>query len=122
MISSLMMRTSVVLLTLGMLLGIHMGMQNDFQLAPAHAHLNLIGGVLMFLFGLFYRLNPAVGATTLAKTQGIFHLIGAIVFPAGIAVVLIEGPGFEFAPIFGSLIVLIAMVLFAIVVFKATKA
>src|SRR3954466_3668437 len=110
MISSLMMRTSVVLLIAGMLFGIHMGMQNDFQLAPAHAHLNLIGGVLMFLFGLFYRLNPAVGATSLAKTQGIFHIIGAIVFPIGIAIVLLKGPSFEFAPIFGSLIVLLAMV------------
>lgn len=122
MISTLMMRTSVILLILGMLFGIDMGMRNNFQLAPAHAHLNLIGGVLMFLFGLFYRLNPAVAATGLAKTQGIFHLIGAIVFPVGIAIVLLKGPSFEFAPIFGSLIVLLAMVLFAIVVFKATKA
>ena len=34
-----------------MLAGIVMGIQQNFVLAPAHAHLNLIGGVLLFLFG-----------------------------------------------------------------------
>jgi hypothetical protein len=48
--------------------------------------------VLLFLFGLFYRFVPAAGATTLAKVQGWVHMIGGIVFPAGIAVVLTKGP------------------------------
>src|SRR5467141_607086 len=67
MIGSLMMCLSVVVLLVGMLAGIVMGIQQDFALAPAHAHLNLIGGVLLFLFGLYYRLVPAAGTTTLAK-------------------------------------------------------
>jgi heme/copper-type cytochrome/quinol oxidase subunit 1 len=75
-----MMCLSVVILLIGMLAGIAMGIQQNFTLAPAHAHLNLIGGVLLFLFGLFYRLVPAAGATTLAKVQGWIHMIGAIVF------------------------------------------
>jgi hypothetical protein len=50
--------------------------------------------VLLFLFGLFYRLVPAAGATALAKVQGWFHMIGAIVFPAGVAVVLTKGTSF----------------------------
>jgi len=101
MIGSLMMCLSVVVLLVGMLAGIAMGIQQNFTLAPAHAHLNLIGGVLLFLFGLYYRLVPAAGATTLAKVQGWLHMIGAILFPAGVAVVLLKGPSFEAAPIAG---------------------
>lgn len=122
MIGSLMMCLSVVVLLVGMLAGIAMGIQQDFTLAPAHSHLNLVGGVLLFLFGLYYRLVPAAGTSTLAKIQGWLHMIGAIVFPAGIAAVLLKGPSFEAAPIIGSLLVVAAMTLFAIIVFRTSRA
>src|SRR5438445_13578981 len=95
MIGSWMMCLSVMILLAGMLAGIAMGIEQNFTLAPAHAHLNLIGGVLLFLFGLYYRLVPAAGTTALAKVQGWLHIIGAIVFPVGVAVVLTKGPSFE---------------------------
>jgi hypothetical protein len=53
MIGSVMMCVSAVILMAGMLAGIAMGIKQDFVLAPAHAHLNLVGGVLLFLFGLY---------------------------------------------------------------------
>jgi hypothetical protein len=122
MIGSLMMCMSAVILLVGMLAGIVMGIQQNFVLAPAHAHLNLIGGVLLFLFGLYYRLVPAAGTTTLAKVQGWLHMIGAILFPVGVAVVLLKGPSFEAAPIAGSLIVVVAMALFVVIVFRSSRA
>jgi hypothetical protein len=122
MIGSLMMCVSVVVLLIGMLAGIVMGIQQNFVLAPAHAHLNLVGGVLLFLFGLYYRLVPAAGTMTLAKVQGWLHIAGGILFPAGVAVVLLKGPSFEAAPIAGSLIVVGAMVLFAVIVFRTRHA
>ena len=122
MIGSLMMCMSVVILLVGMLAGIAMGIQQNFTLAPAHAHLNLVGGVLLFLFGLYYRLVPAAGTTTLAKVQGWLHMTGAVLFPAGIAVVLLKGPSFEAAPIAGSLIVVAAMALFTVIVFRSARA
>ena len=121
MIGSLMMCTNAVVLLVGMLAGIAMGIEQNFTLAPAHAHLNLIGGVLLFLFGLYYRLVPAAGTTTLAKVQGWLHIIGAILFPAGVAIVLLKGPSFEAAPIAGSLIVVAAMALFAVIVFRFSR-
>ena len=45
MIGSLMMCIGVVVLLVGMLAGVAMGIEQDFALAPAHAHLNLVGGV-----------------------------------------------------------------------------
>jgi hypothetical protein len=121
MIGSLMMCTSAVILLVGMLAGIAMGIEQNFVLAPAHAHLNLIGGVLLFLFGLYYRLVPAAGTSTLAQVQGWLHMSGAIVFPVGVAVVLLKGPSFEAAPIAGSLIVVAAMALFAVIVFRTSR-
>jgi hypothetical protein len=122
MIGSLMMCVSVVILLVGMLAGIVMGMQENFTLAPAHAHLNLVGGVLLFMFGLYYRLIPTAGRTTLATVQGWMHIIGAILFPAGVALVLVKGTGFIAAPIVGSLIVTAAMALFAVIVFRTSRA
>ena len=121
MIGSLMMCTGAVILLVGMLAGIAMGIQQNFVLAPAHAHLTLVGGVLLFLFGLYYRLIPAAGTSTLAKVQGWLHMTGAILFPVGVAVVLLKGPAFEAAPIAGSLIVVAAMALFVVIVFRSSR-
>jgi hypothetical protein len=118
MIGSLMMCVSVVILLVGMIAGIAMGIQQNFVLAPAHAHLNLVGGVLLFLFGLYYRLIPAAGRTTLARIQGWLHIFGGILLPAGIALVIVGGTAYKAAPIVGSLVMVLAMALFVVVVFR----
>jgi len=122
MIGSIMVRVAVAILLVGMVAGIAMGIQQDFTLAPAHAHLNLVGGVLLFLFGLYYRLIPAAGNGTLAIVQGWLHIAGAILFPAGIAIVLLRGTSFIAAPIAGSLITVAAVALFAVIVFRTSRA
>jgi hypothetical protein len=121
MIGSLMMRVGVVVLLIGMLGGIAMGIRQDFALQAVHAHLNLVGGVLLFLFGLYYRLVPAAGNSALAKTQGWLHIIGGIFFPIGVAVVIFKGESWIVLPIVGSLIVVVAMALFALIVFRTSQ-
>ena len=121
MIGSLMMCVGVVVLLVGMLAGIAMGVQQDFTLAPAHAHLNLVGGVLLFLFGLYYRLVPAAGKSMLAKVQGWLHIAGAILFPAGVAIVILKGTSFIAAPVVGSLIAVVAVALFAVIVLRTSR-
>ena len=122
MIGPLMMCVSVVILSIGMLAGIVMGIQQDFALQPAHAHLNLVGGVLLFLFGLYYRLFPAAGQSTLATIQGWLHIVGGVLFPLGVAIVVLKGDTYVVFPIVGSLIVLAATALFAVIVFRTSKA
>ncbi|HLZ03691.1 MAG TPA: hypothetical protein VKR55_16280 [Bradyrhizobium sp.] len=121
MIGSLMMCVSVVVLLCGMLLGIVMGISEDFVLQPAHAHLNLLGGVMLFLFGLYYRVVPAAGGSRLAKFQGWLHIAGGLLLPAGVAVVVTHGNAFVAIPIVGSLITLAAMALFAVIVFRTAR-
>ena len=45
-------------------------------------------------------------------------MVGAIAFPAGVAAVLLKGPSVEAAPIGGALIVVVAMALFTVIVFR----
>ena len=51
---------------IGMAGGIYMGVIDDHSLAPAHAHLNLIGFVMMSVMGTFYALAKAQISTRLA--------------------------------------------------------
>jgi hypothetical protein len=122
MISNLLLRVSVVLLMIGLALGMVMGIRQDFSLMPVHAHLNLIGFVLMFAAGLYYRLVPAAGEGLLATTQGFLHIVGAIVLPAGLAAMLSWGPGYELIVVIGSIVVFVAMALFAVIVYRTTAA
>jgi hypothetical protein len=118
MIASNLLRVSVVIILVGMVLGMAMGMAQDFRLMPAHAHLNLLGFVCLFLAGLYYQAVPEAAATTLATFQAWIAVIGAIAFPIGICVVLLKGPQYEIYPIAGSIVAFLGMLLFAIIVFR----
>ena len=112
-------RVSVSLGLIGILLGIVMGIRQDFVLMPAHAHLNLLGFVTMFLSALYYRVVPEAAASGLARYQAIVSVTGAVVFPIGIACVLLGGHDrFEPVVIAGALTVLLGMALFAVIVFR----
>jgi len=52
-----------------MLGGIAMSISGDHTLAPAHAHLNLVGRVTMALFGICYHPVPIAGAAGLARVH-----------------------------------------------------
>jgi len=112
-------RVSVSLGLIGIVLGIVMGIRQDFVLMPAHAHLNLLGFVTMFLSALYYRVVPEAGASGLARYQAIVSVAGAVVFPIGIACVLVGGHDrFEPVVVAGALTVLLGMALFAVIVFR----
>ena len=70
------MLVGVVFLVLGIPIGMYMGAANNFALAPLHAHLNLLGFVLMTVFGILYRMVPAMAASGLAKAHFWLHTIG----------------------------------------------
>ncbi|MBR1220336.1 hypothetical protein JQ557_20210 [Bradyrhizobium sp. U87765 SZCCT0131] len=118
--AALMLSASAVLLLVGMVAGIVMGVQHDFTLGPAHAHLNLVGGVLTFLCGLYYRAVPQATTLTLARAQAALHIVGSLVFPFGIALVATQG--IQIVAIVGSLIVTLAMALFVVVVLRTARA
>ena len=114
-------RISVSLGLIGIVLGVVMGIRQDFALMPAHAHLNLLGFVTLFLSALYYRVVPEAAAGTLARYQAIVSVAGAVVFPIGIACVLLGGhERFEPVVVAGALTVLLGMALFAVIVFRTS--
>jgi len=59
-------RAAVLMVIAGMIWGIAMGISQDHSTLPAHAHLNLLGWVSLFLFGIYYHLHPAIDRSRLA--------------------------------------------------------
>ena len=63
----------------GMIWGIVMAISRDHSAMPAHAHLNLLGWVSLFLFGIFYHLHPAIDRSRAALVQVTVWIIGTVV-------------------------------------------
>src|SRR3954452_10415151 len=110
--STLSFRAAVLFGLLGMGMGIAMAIARDHATMPAHAHLNLLGWVSLFLFGLYYKLNPALDASRRAMAQVITWCVGTIVLTIGVAG---SNLGYEIAdPIagLGTLVIVAGMVFF----------
>jgi hypothetical protein len=54
-------------LLVGMILGIVMGAREDFQFAPVHAHINLIGFACHSIFGMAYKQWPVLASSAFAR-------------------------------------------------------
>jgi hypothetical protein len=103
----------------GMLWGLDMAISENHAAMPAHAHLNLLGWVSLFLFGIFYRLHPSLDATKVALAQVWVWIVGTIVMAVGIGLVSTGTTSAEPIAAVGSLIVLADMLLFAWLVYRA---
>ena len=68
----------------GFAFGIWVGINERFDQAHLHAHINLVGWASMTLFGLIYRAYPALAESRLAAVHFILYAIGAVVFLVGI--------------------------------------
>lgn len=121
-LSTLLLRVSILLLLIGLCIGIGMAITQDFRMRPTHAHLNLVGFVIMFIAGLYYRLVPVAETMVLAKAHAYLHIAAGIIFPIGIYAVTVVSPSYEFLAIIGSLTFLVSMVLFTIVVYRTSGA
>jgi hypothetical protein len=75
---------------IGMSFGIFMGATENFTLAPAHAHLNLIGWVTMALYGTFYALAREASKKLAWTVFWLNNAGAAIMFPS-LAMVLSFG-------------------------------
>lgn len=125
-LSNAFLRLAVVFILIGVSLGYYMGATQNFTASPVHAHINLLGWVSMFLYGLFYRANPEAAEGWLPKVHFWVALVGFLIFMPALAIEVLQiQPALTFARIglvAGPTVVVIGMVLFAIIVFGATRA
>lgn len=112
--------TGAICVLIGMSWGMYMGSHEDFALAQAHAHLNLVGWVTMALYGTFYALTRGTMSTRLAWINYIVSALGVVVMIAGLTLFLAHGNDPKYIPIMvpGEILTTLGMALFAISVFR----
>ena len=108
----------------GMTLGIWMGITGPevFNYAAVHAHINLAGWATLFLCGLWYRGAPAASSTGLAKAHFWIAVVGAILLVIGIVGAVMPDATLDKVVIPGSLLTLLAMILFLVIVARHRSA
>jgi hypothetical protein len=119
--SSLSFQAAVIFVIAGMIWGIIMAITENHSPFPAHAHLNLLGWVSLFLFGMYYRLHPSLEGATSALVQVAVWIIGTIILATGVGLVTTGHPIGEPIAAVGSFVVLFAMLLFAWLVFRGER-
>jgi hypothetical protein len=100
----------------GMLWGIQMSATHDHTLSPAHGHLNLIGFVMMSVFGTYYALTPVAGGSRIAKMHFALSAATVLVLTPGIALA-ISGKTEVLAQI-GSVLAVLSMAFFGFAILK----
>jgi peptidoglycan/LPS O-acetylase OafA/YrhL len=114
-------QAAVAFVVAGMIWGLVMAISEDHSAMPAHAHLNLLGWVSLFLFGIYYRLHPSLEEAKSAKVQVWVWIVGTIILAIGVALVHTGHTVGDPIAAVGSFIVLLDMLLFGWLVFRGER-
>ena len=117
--SNLCFRAAMLLVLAGMIWGLQMAITDDHSAFPAHAHLNLLGFVALFLFGIFYRLNPTIESNRLAIPRVMIWIVSTVVMAIGVALVHTGNPAGDPIAAVGSFAIFADAILFTWLVFQA---
>lgn len=116
--SALSFRAAVLFVIAGMIWGLYMAISQNHATMPAHAHVNLLGWVSLFLFGIFYHLHPAIDGARAARMQVWIWMAGVVIQAFGVARIYTGHASGEVFASIGSFVVLGAMILFAWLVYR----
>ncbi|WP_243374857.1 hypothetical protein [Microvirga solisilvae] len=116
--SSLSFRIAVLCVIAGMAMGIGMAVTQNHSIMPAHAHLNLLGWVSLFLFGIYYERRPALNASRLAMIQVLLWSVGTVILTIAVAAIHLGYTAADPVAGISSFMVLGAMLIFAYFVFR----
>jgi hypothetical protein len=119
--SSLSFRLAVLFVIAGMGMGIGMAATQDHSIMPAHAHLNLLGWVSLFLFGIYYERRPALNASRMAMIQVVLWSVGTVLLTIAVAAIHLGYTAADPVAGISSLTVLVAMLMFAYFVFRPSS-
>ncbi|MDQ0315065.1 hypothetical protein [Amorphus orientalis] len=119
--SSLALPAAVAMALIGMVWGIAMAISHDHSTMPAHAHLNLLGWVSLFLMGIFYRLHPELDRGRLAFIQVAVWIVASFVMIVGVALVHTGNRVGDPVAGLSSIVVVADMLLFAGFVVRALR-
>jgi hypothetical protein len=119
--SSLCFRAATVIVVIGMAWGIWMGISRDHSTLPAHAHLNLLGWVSLFLIGIYYRLYPSLDSSRIAHIQVWIWIAATAVMTVGVTLVHTGREAGIPVSAISSLVILGDVILFGWLVFRTER-
>jgi len=114
-------KIAVLYLVLGAILGLAMGIKQNFVLTPVHAHVLLLGWASLALAGIVYHLYPSASETRLDRLHFWLHNLGLPVFMIGLGFLVTGTEGIVPVVSVGALAVLVGLILFAANVLLNTK-
>lgn len=106
----------------GITWGIVMAISENHSGMQAHAHLNLLGWVSLFLFGIYYRLHPWLERTRTALLQVGVWIVGTVALVVGVGLIYSGHPEAKPVAGIGSFILLFGMLLFGWIVYRGERA
>lgn len=120
--SRLALGAAILFVLTGMLWGIHMAASGNHSAMPAHAHVNLLGWVSLFLFGLYYASAPTLDRSRAAFVQVAVWIAATAVLALGVGLVTQgrEAMGEPLATI-GSLALVADVVFFGVLFLRAGR-
>lgn len=95
MLSNRCVKLAGVYLVAGMSMGVFMGATRNFTLAPVHAHVNLLGWVMLAIAAAVFKLWPQAAATRLAQVFFWLYNLCLPVTLVALALLLTGHPGPE---------------------------
>ena len=118
--SNLAFRASLIFILIGIALGMYMGASQNHAPAPAHAHINLLGFVSLFMIGLFYERRDALNRSKLAFWQVVIWTVGSVILNFAITFFYFGNQQFiALAPV-GEVIIAISALTLTFIVYRAT--
>lgn len=105
----------VIYVLCGMVWGMQMGAAEDLAMAPAHAHLNLLGWVTLALYGTFYTLTRDTMSVRLAWANFYISTLGVLVLIPTLAFFL-RGNDAKYIPMLmvGEVLTVLGMLIFGV--------
>ena len=111
--------TGGLFVLIGMGAGMYMGGVEDFRMAPAHAHLNLLGWVTMALYGTFYALTAKTMRPALAWTNYALSAVGVVFAIPPLAYMLVTGSKeYTAVMVTGEVLTVLALLVFLVSVMR----
>ncbi|MFB3923701.1 MAG: cytochrome-c oxidase [Terriglobia bacterium] len=106
-------QVAAVYMTVGVIMGLAMGIAGDFALSSVHAHVSLLGWATMGIAGIVYLLLPGCGQSPLAKLHFWGHNIGLPVMLVSLALYALGVAAAEKVIAAGSILVVASLLVFS---------
>lgn len=110
-------KIAAIYMLIGVVMGVVMGMSNNFSLSSVHSHISLLGWATMSIAGIVYILVPGCNHNRLATLHFWGHNVGLPVMITSLALYTYGYEDAEKMIAVGSMLILISLLVFTLNLF-----